>query len=185
MSDRPGLSSIISFLAAIINTMQNWNDQMQIVMPGFRDRIVHISHKENEGGLNLNMPTTTIETLANSGRDAADVLSEAFAQHSKGDEPNAWDNHRRLRARSLLSIIDQQARRLHSAIDRSEVPTWRLVVEDTAPPSYPFSSERHRVLALKVLNDLDALGEELERSGLDLSAGAPRPEPEWRAMPRV
>ena len=184
-SERPGLGSVVGFLSAIMNTMQNWSDQLQIGMPGFRDRIVHISHSEDEGGLNLNMPAPTIEILANSGGDAAGELVTAFAEPDPHGRPNAWDNHRRIRARSLLSIIDQQVRRLHGAIDRSEVPTWRSVVEDADPPSYPFSNAEHRNLALRVLNDLDALGEELERSGLDLSAGAPRPEPEWRAMPRV
>ena len=185
MSERPGLGSVVGFLSAIMNTMQNWNDQLQIGMPGFRDRIVHISHSEAEGGLNLNMPAPTIETLANSGGDAAGRFVSTFAEHNPADEPNAWDNHRRIRARSLLSIIDQQARRLHGAIDRSEVPTWRSVVENPKPPSYRFLSNDQSALAMEILNALDALGTELDRSGIDLSAGAPRPEPEWRAMPRV
>ncbi|MGB6307511.1 MAG: patatin-like phospholipase family protein, partial [Steroidobacteraceae bacterium] len=138
MSEQPGLGSVVGFVSAIMNTMQNWNDQLQIGMPGFRDRIVHISHSEDEGGLNLNMPAPTIETLANSGGDAAGELVTAFARPDPQGKPNAWDNHRRIRVRSLLSTIYQQALRLHDAIDRTELPTWRSVVEASDPPSYPY-----------------------------------------------
>ena len=36
--------------------MQNWVDNQQTRVPGYRDRIVHISHTDNEGGMNLAMP---------------------------------------------------------------------------------------------------------------------------------
>ncbi len=185
MSAEPGLASIVGFLASIVSTMQNWNDQLQLVMPGFRDRIVHICHLESEGGLNLNMLADVITTLGNSGRDAADTLERAFAERTAPNAPNAWDNHRRIRMRTLLSAIDQQARRLHRAIDRTQKPTWRAVVEEDDPPSYKFTSQKQKELALRVLEALDDLGKELEESGTDLSKASPRPEPEWRGMPRV
>jgi predicted acylesterase/phospholipase RssA len=182
LSARPGLRSVALFFGFMVNTMQNWNDQLQLVMPGFRDRIVHISHSKEEGGLNLNMESHAIETLATSGLDAARVLVKAFAEASQG-EPNAWDNHRRIRMRLLLSAIDQQTRNLRSAIERTDTPTWREVLDDAKPPSYPFDDE-HRALAINVLDALDAVGRELGQSGIDLATGAPRPEPEWRGTPR-
>jgi hypothetical protein len=86
--------------------------------------------------------------------------------------------------RLLLSAIDQQTRNLHKAIERPDAPTWREVVDEAKPPSYPFADEAHCALAIKVLDALDAVGRELEASGVDLGTGAPRPEPEWRGTPR-
>ena len=183
MSDRPGMGSVVGFFGFIVNTMQNWNDQLQLVMPGFRDRIVHICHSKTEGGLNLNMDPDVITTLANSGFDAGGVLVNAFAEREKEGAPNAWDNHRRIRIRLLLSAIDQQARKLRTAIERPGAPTWHDVLDQETPPSYPFDGA-HRELAVKVLAALDAVGKELEESGIDLAGGAPRPEPEWRGTPR-
>jgi predicted acylesterase/phospholipase RssA len=183
MSERPGLASVVGFFGFMVNTMQNWSDQLQLVMPGFRDRIVHISHSKDEGGLNLNMELDVIQTLATSGLDAARELIKSFVQISEG-KCNAWDNHRRIRMRLLLSAIDQQARKLRKAIKRTDTPTWREVLEDAKPPSYPFADDKHRELAINVLNALDAVGQALEKSGIDLATGAPRPEPEWRGTPR-
>jgi hypothetical protein len=183
MTEKPGVASVVGFFGFMVNTMQNWNDQLQLVMPGFRDRIIHISHSKKEGGLNLDMEAKVIDTLATSGFDAADVLVKAFATIT-ANEPNAWDNHRRIRMRLILSAIDQQMRNLRKAIGRTDAPTWREVVEDTKPPSYPFAHDAHRALAISILDALDAVGENLEKSGIDLATGAPRPEPEWRGTPR-
>jgi hypothetical protein len=183
MSETPGLTAMLGFFGFMVDTMQNWNDQLQLVMPGFRDRIIHISHSKKEGGLNLNMNGKVIDTLAASGFNAADILVGAFATVTP-NEPNAWDNHRRIRVRLLLSAIDQQTRRLRDAIRQSDVPTWREVLNNTSPPSYPFADDKHRALAMKVLDALESVGRELEDSGIDLATGAPRPEPEWRGAPK-
>jgi predicted acylesterase/phospholipase RssA len=183
LSEQPGVAAVAGFFGSMMNTMQTWNDQLQLVMPGFRDRIVHISHSKKEGGLNLNMESAVIQTLATSGLDAARELVEAFVDGSE-HEPNAWDNHRRVRMRLLLSAIDQQTRKLHQAMARTDAPTWREVLDEAKPPSYPFHHEEDRALANKVLYALDAVGREVEESGIDLGTGAPRPEPEWRGTPR-
>ena len=89
LPDSPGFGSIAAFLGAIGSTMQSWRDQLQLSMPGFRDRIVHISHSEAEGGLNLNMPPDVIATLAESGSDAARALVATFAEGGGEDRPTA------------------------------------------------------------------------------------------------
>jgi len=43
------------FSAPWSDTMQNGMDNMLSKAPGYRDRIVHISHTKDEGGLNLDM----------------------------------------------------------------------------------------------------------------------------------
>jgi len=180
----PGFGSVFRFLGSIVNTMQNWRDQLQIGMPGYRDRIVHVCHTDQEGGLNLNMESKIIEDLADGGALAASALRDAFLP---GQEPGggAWYNHRRIRMRTLLAGIDRQLRSIHRAVGRTDTPTWAEVVGDAECRAYEFRSHKHRELAMEVLADLAALGRKLEATGLDLATGAPRPESEWRPTPRV
>jgi hypothetical protein len=181
----PGLGSVLKFISSIINTMQNWRDQVQISMPGYRDRIVHVCHTDKEGGLNLNMEDDVIEALAGGGALAAGELRKNFFP---GDDPTAgaWYNHRRIRMRTLLAGIDQKLRGIHRALGRADAPTWAEIVGNAdSKAAYKFDSQAHRDLAIEILRDLAALGDKLAKSGIDLATGAPRPESEWRPTPRV
>jgi hypothetical protein len=181
----PGFKSVLKFLGTIVNTMQNWRDQVQIGMPGYRDRIVHVCHSEKEGGLNLNMEDKIIQALAGGGADAADELRDAFVP---GADPTtgAWYNHRRIRMRTMLAGIDQKLRGIQRALGRPDTPTWAAIVGDSNDKAaYKFESQAHRQLAIEVLTELAALGDKLVKSGIDLATGAPRPESEWRPTPRV
>src|SRR5262249_11528617 len=70
--------SVFSFLGAIVETMQNWVDNTQLRVPGYRDRVAHIFHRADEGGLNLNMPPAVIDRLSRRGGAAGTVLREQF-----------------------------------------------------------------------------------------------------------
>jgi hypothetical protein len=184
MPGKPGLGSVFGFLGSIVNTMQNWRDQVQIGMPGYRDRIVHVCHSDDEGGMNLNMKKKIIDDLAGGGAGAAGMLRDAFVP---GADPRTggWYNHRRIRMRTLLAGIDQKLRRIHVVLGRPGSPSWADVVLDADSDAYPFSNEKHRQVAVEVLQDLAALGKKIVESEIDLATGAPRPESEWRPTPRV
>jgi hypothetical protein len=184
ISNKPGCKSVFAFLSSIMATMQNWRDQVQVAMPGYRDRIVHVCHSDKEGGMNLNMPAPVITDLGRSGADAASKLRETFLPGADATG-GGWYNHRRIRIRTLLAGIDQKLRALSGALHKTAVPTWADLLADDRTDAYPFKTSAHRKLALEVLNDLAALGVKVESSGIDLATGAPRPEAEWRATPRV
>jgi predicted acylesterase/phospholipase RssA len=177
--DVPGFSSVVGFLSSILETMQNWRDQMQLVMPGFRDRIVHVSHSSDEGGLNLDMPRDVIERLGNAGVDAAQALIDAFEK--PGSE--GWANHRRIRLRTLVGAIQKQLDALAKALSAPDEPTWETIALDERPPSYPFRTEAEREGALKLLRILEKASQELLK--VDLDSGSPQPRPEWRATPKI
>src|SRR5262249_19526417 len=103
---------VFSFLMALVDTMQNWNDNVAIRYPGYRDRIVHISHTKSEGGLNLDMSDEAIERLANRGAAAGDALVERFDPPGVG-----WPNHLWVRYRTLLAMLSDQAGSLANALD--------------------------------------------------------------------
>jgi predicted acylesterase/phospholipase RssA len=74
----------LDFAHAIMNTMQNWQDNLQAASPGYRDRIVSVNLCKDEGGLNLNMPPALITALSGRGEEAANQLitSFDFSQHA-------------------------------------------------------------------------------------------------------
>jgi predicted acylesterase/phospholipase RssA len=185
LPDGPGLGSIVAFLGAIASTMHSWRDQLQLAMPGFRDRIVHISHSGSEGGLNLDMPGPVITALADSGIEAARALAATFAVGGGPETPNGWDNHRRIRARALLNALQQQIDSIADALDQALDPSYDQVILDPTPPSYRFSRELDATEAQRLLHELKRLSRELEAKSIDFSEDAPRPAPEVRIVPRV
>lgn len=66
------------FMGAILNAMQNWQDNLRSIQASYRERIVRINLKEDEGGLNLNMPEGTIENLLDLGMKAGTKINDHF-----------------------------------------------------------------------------------------------------------
>jgi hypothetical protein len=51
-------------LGAIFNAIHNWSDNTQSRLPAYRDRIAHVQIEPGDGGLNLDMPKSLIDTLS-------------------------------------------------------------------------------------------------------------------------
>jgi predicted acylesterase/phospholipase RssA len=71
-------SGLGNFLARLFYSAQNWQDNLQGTLPGYRERIVHVVLKPDEGGLNLNMSEATIKKLAGYGEAAGILLRDEF-----------------------------------------------------------------------------------------------------------
>lgn len=96
------------FLAAIVNTMQNWNDTALSRMPGVRDRVVRVRLNKNEGGMNLNMPNDLIDAVSVRGQDAAKSLIERFIPKASAISTEGWDEQRWVRLRVLIRMFEKQ-----------------------------------------------------------------------------
>lgn len=70
--------SLFKFLWAIFTTAQNYRDNMQAMLPSYRERIVQIRLSDDEGGLNLAMGDETIKNVMEKGEEAGRVLLENF-----------------------------------------------------------------------------------------------------------
>lgn len=103
----PSVTEVLAhrYVGAIIGTMQNWRDNTQQRLPGYRDRIAHIHLSPDEGGLNLRMPPERIRKLAARGREAGRMLSDRFTPGSR--ETMNWDNHRWLRYLTTMAILER------------------------------------------------------------------------------
>ena len=66
------------FLLRLLYTAKDWQDNLQSTLPGYRERIVHVVLKPDEGGLNLNMSEKTVEKLAGYGEQAGIMLCQKF-----------------------------------------------------------------------------------------------------------
>jgi hypothetical protein len=71
-------SGLPDFLYRLVNSAKDWQDSLQSVLPGYRERIVHVVLKPDEGGINLNMDAATVSKLAKYGEDAGDLLCTQF-----------------------------------------------------------------------------------------------------------
>jgi predicted acylesterase/phospholipase RssA len=180
---------IIGFLGAIMNAMQNWTDNLQTALPGFRDRIATVSLTPLEGGLNLNMAPSTIEALSRRGREAGEMLRGRFGSRREG-EMN-WENHRHIRLRTGLAAIEEFLARLESTpgdLEPGDRDYLDLLIAEP-PPSYDWSNHSQRESAADLLSALRERARAIARSialgEKTLRDGAPRPIPEFKLRPRV
>jgi hypothetical protein len=192
--EREGLAG---FLGAIADTAQNWHDSVQLGVPGYRDRVVHVGLRADEGGLNLAMDPAVIDRLAERGRDAADKLSRAFGDPG-GD--GYWDTHRWTRFRAFLAAAEQALADLDRAYrneddDPARVPPLpeRPTYPDLAgrrpgePPATDFDwHPDHREALVERAGLLVAVARAwVEQGSPSLAQGGPAPPARLRLSPRL
>jgi len=68
------IESLPAFLGAIVDTARNWQDNLQRILPGYRERVADVALTADEGGLNLTMPPTLIQDLNTLGSIAGDHM---------------------------------------------------------------------------------------------------------------
>lgn len=66
------------FFDALYMSAKDWQDSLQSVLVGYRERIVTVNLSDDEGGLNLDMPQARIEALIEYGRIAGQTMNTQF-----------------------------------------------------------------------------------------------------------
>lgn len=184
-----GEGSLSGFLAAILNAMQNWMDNTQSRLPGYRDRVVHVTLGAREGGLNLDLELPVIEALGARGRQAGRLLAEHFRRAPDAHELS-WDNHRWVRYRTTMALLERFLASLRRAAaapvpgDRSYEELILRAAED-APRSYRWARRAQRDFAADATRELLDLAERWNAAGQTFGEGAPAPHPELRVRPKV
>jgi hypothetical protein len=187
--EEPGrFGSLANFLWSIINAMQNWQDATQSRVPGYRDRMVHVSQRDDEGGLNLNMPAEVVSRLADRGRRAGAALVARFGT-PRGAAPAGWTEHRWVRFRSCMELTEDWIRQVVEGYQRTLPPDADLEqvlmrAQDADPSSYRLGpgDQRRAKAAMDALVELWAAW---QAEGTDFQKDAPRPTPALRIRPRV
>jgi predicted acylesterase/phospholipase RssA len=173
------------FLASIWNAAQNWMDNSLVGMPGFRDRIAHVSLDDSEGGLNLKMAPESITRLSVRGWWAARKLWQKFQKRSDPQDPQYlnWDRHRWVRFHNTLSALERWLGRFFVAFDHpanGDTPYPEFIDTQpwpTDPRAFTLSDPPAQDL-LKTARWLAEVGKHEARSQ------ALTPQPELQVRPR-
>lgn len=157
--------SVGAFVGAILDTARNAHENELMLMPGHRDRIVHVLTLPDEGGLNVAMPPEVIMRLSDRGAKAARELTRRFhpdeAKRVDAGIELDWENHRWVRLRATAAALERYlaafARGWSSAPEGwgENLRYDRMMERD--PPSYPWPDDHARFTAERVLAELRAL----------------------------
>lgn len=184
------------FLNAIKDVGQNWMDNEQARVPGFRDRIVHITLKPKEGGVNLDMPGAAVGDLAERGRRAGRLLADRFVSGPAWDVAATWETHRWVRFRSTMQVVEELLRDLadsyqeHRPDERSYAELVKRKRGDppTDRPWYNAAQRKHALTTMNALIDIveswDTPSKTFGHAAED-DPGPPEPYPTLRIVPRV
>jgi predicted acylesterase/phospholipase RssA len=172
------LAQLVEFVGAILSTTMDWRDNLQTRMPGYRNRIVHISLNKNEGGLNLTMPPQLIDNLTKRG---------ALAGRKLRDEFN-WPQHVWARYRTTMCILERHLRALgrryrHPFSEDGRIRQWLDGTATEPTPGYPWKNQAEKAFAAAETASLAGVTENWDEKG-SFCETAPLPEPGLRAQPK-
>jgi predicted acylesterase/phospholipase RssA len=165
------ITSLFGFLGTIVRTMQNWSDNTQMRLPGYRDRVAHIYLSEQEGGMNLSMPRRRVERLTRRGRIAGQKVQTLD-----------WDGHRWTRYRSAVAQLEERLDQMEEVysggFDRF------LEAHDSKKGRYqrPDAWKKYAMESTTAL--MDAVRSWRAHPKYRLGDKPPKPEPELRISPR-
>ena len=174
-----------AFLGDIIDTMQNRVDDAQLRMPGMRDRVVHVSLSEEQGGMNLTMDPGVIDRLTKRGRAAGAKLVRRFGEERVEGEPLSWRDHRWTRLRSAMPAVAEFLADLAEAYDAELGPDetrYRALLAQGWGPPYAMTAGRRRE-AHVIFDEVANLGGQLGAAAETLGTGRPSPPPRSRMVP--
>jgi predicted acylesterase/phospholipase RssA len=172
-------TNVPQFLATIFTTVQNWNDNAQMTLPGYRDRIVTVLLSSAEGGLNLDMPLDLLDRLRSRGAAAGTLLAQRYADATLLPNTGAvgWANHRWLRLRSFMGSLRVFLSSLAAGYTRYGAAGYNAMIGshvNTGP--YPISSATSSQ-AQGLLGDSSTLGTSYAAaSGLVVDLPLPPPD---------
>jgi hypothetical protein len=178
-------TSLLGFFTAIKDAMQNWRDNTQARLPGFRDRVVHIRLAKGEGGLNLKMQREQVLDLSARGACAGSNLVEQFAGPvGSATETQHWNEHRFVRFRIVMSLTERHLDAFKYGYKCPASPTAyaALIPQHVDAKPYPFKSQRRMRFALARADQYVALTRADET--LD-DRRIPRPPSTLRTVPPV
>ncbi len=118
------ITSLRGFVAAILDTMEYWADDAQSSLPGYRDRIVEVHLRPDEGGMNLEMDADVVAIggrEGTAGRRSARPLRLRPAPVDPVPELDGPDAGRgEADGRPVRTVESRRPRRRRDLIDRAD-----------------------------------------------------------------
>lgn len=176
------ITTIGGFLGAIFNSARNWADTTQAAMPGFRDRIVEVRQRSDEGGMNLQMPANIVTGLANRGAEAARNIIDG---DPGGEPPFNFDAHRWMRYRNAMASLDELLTGMQDVYTSPE-QLWQAFLASDPLAVFPRYAPKDLDDDCTATELAMALAERLKELRHPATTGTvPRPEPDLRLTPPI
>lgn len=182
------IQGMSGFVTAIKDAAQNWRDNAQARIPGFRERIVQVRLDRREGGLNLTMDQKKLAKLARRGEHAGDSLVERFVEPGEGLRSN-WNRYRFARYRTGMALIERVLRSADRGIASPEEDdkitiTYTGLIENGNDKllAYRFGSAARLAFADTTTKAYRALVKRWGKKTLD-DEDVPKPQPDLRIVP--
>ena len=166
------------FARAIFSSAQNYRDNTQSRLPSYRERVVQIRLDENEGGLNLHMPDSTILEIERKGERAG---SELLKFH--------FDQHLWVRFRVLMNLLETHLEEANQVLDSA---TLAALLDNEQGADFPYArTPKWREEAQRRIRELSDLVERWQAADPDgeslffFPVSDAEPGPELRVTPEL
>jgi hypothetical protein len=186
-----GRRQLGNLFRAIFDTTQNWRDNIQLTVPGYRDRVVHVKvDGRAEGGLNLRMDPEVLRRLSQRGAAAGDLITCRYVTPSSVPKAVTWLSHRWTRYRTAMQVEQERLARMlvgYNYSDRHTPLLSGLINRDKgeAPEVYEWNDAQRRAGPLEATEALLRIEEEWAKHQLAFEPDAPSPYPELRVTPQL
>ncbi len=171
-------SGLLDFLGRLIDAAKDWQDNLQSLLPGYRERIVHIGLEPKEGGLNLTMDKTAVDRLAQYGQDAGDKLRTEFDMNE-----HRWRRFLVAMAR-VEETLDEMAKAYEGTPACGEAFAAFLKHYANNPAHYKQRDPARLAAILKRGEQLASIGKDWRQKPIVREGAIPRPETNLRITPK-
>jgi predicted acylesterase/phospholipase RssA len=145
-------SGLAGFVFALFDSAKDWQDSLQSILAGYRERIVTINLKKEEGGLNLEMPAARITQLTEFGDQAGQLIDADFC----------LNEHKWRRYLVEVRALDEMLRKFAEAYGEIPEPgslDYASIAMSYNPKSYAQLSAAERKVLLDRAEAIAALGQ--------------------------
>ena len=173
------LHGIGAFFSRLLDAAMSWQDNLQSTLPGYRDQIVHVALKSDEGGLNITMPPKLVLALGAYGAQAGMDMRHEFD----------LDEHRWRRFLVAMDRMDHTLDEIAAAYNgQSGIESFAEFLNRYPNPPNPVSykdAARDHLETLKTrVADLAELSRRWEAQVQIPDAELPHPKTDLRITPR-
>jgi hypothetical protein len=173
------LHGIAAFFSRLLDAAMEWQDNLQSTLPGYRDRIVHVGLKPDEGGLNIAMPPKLVLALGTYGAQAGMDMRDEFD----------LDEHRWRRFLVAMDRMDHTLDEIATAYNgqggiESFAAFLNRYPNPPNPVSYKDAAREHLETLKSRVADLAELSRRWEAQLQIPDAELPHPKTDLRISPR-
>lgn len=184
-------SAIGKYVGAILDAIRNWHDNVQLAVPGFRDRVAVVKLTPDEGGLNLDMDDTKVKSLSKRGQYAARRLRGRFGAAGAQLGSLDWNSHRWTRYKTSMALLQKAMRRMDAAFAATDplFPSYKALVARTSnanPKTDRWWRSAGKIAQYQALTaEFLALAQKAAPPAVEFDDEAPYPKPELRITPQL